>query len=87
MAVLRATVVGKVQGVGFRWYVRGRALRYSLTGRAANLPDGSVEIVAEGPEASLEGFLGVLGQGPGRVERVVHQISEGTLALDDFTME
>ena len=71
MSVLRATVFGVVQGVGFRWYVRGRALRYELTGRAANLPDGSVEIEAEGDRESLERFLAALREGPkSRGERI-----------------
>jgi acylphosphatase len=87
MTVLHATVFGNVQGVGFRWYVRGRARRFELTGRATNLPDGSVEVVAEGSRDRLEGFLASLPLGPGRVDRVTHTISEGALALDDFSME
>ena len=46
----RLTVVvhGDVQGVGFRWWTRSRALELSLVGTATNLPDGRVQIVAEG---------------------------------------
>ena len=87
MPVLRATVFGVVQGVGFRWYVRGRALRHGLTGRAANRPDGAVEVEAEGDRASLERFLASLSEGPGRVERVEHVLAEGALDAADFTME
>ena len=86
MPVLRATVFGVVQGVGFRWYVRGRALRHGLTGRAANNPDGTVEVEAEGDRASLEHFLFSLHEGPGRVDRIEHVLAEGSLGADDFTM-
>ena len=84
---LRATVFGVVQGVGFRWYVRGRALRHGLTGRAANRPDGAVEIEAEGDRASLERFLESLRDGPGRVTRIEHVFADGALDAGDFTME
>ena len=87
MPVLRATVYGVVQGVGFRWYVRGRALRHGLTGRAANRPDGAVDVEAEGDRESLERFLDSLREGPGRVARVEHVLADGTLDADDFTME
>jgi acylphosphatase len=50
----RATmfVQGRVQGVGFRWWVRSRALELGLVGFARNLPDGRVEVLAQGePQA------------------------------------
>jgi len=87
MSVLRATVFGHVQGVGYRWYVRGRARRFELTGRATNRPDGAVEVEAEGDRASLDGFLAALWDGPGRVDRIEHLVTEDTLGTDDFTME
>ncbi len=45
---LTAWVDGLVQGVGFRWWVRSRAAGLGLTGTATNLPDGRVEVIAEG---------------------------------------
>ena len=48
-ARLTASVRGRVQGVGFRWWVRARALELGLVGTATNLPDGRVEVVAAGP--------------------------------------
>src|SRR5690606_10576733 len=45
---LTAWVRGRVQGVGFRWWTRARALELGLTGAATNLADGRVEVVAEG---------------------------------------
>lgn len=70
---LVAWVHGRVQGVGFRWWTRSRALELGLTGYAANKPDGRVHVVAEGPEPRCRDLLGLLrGDGtPGVVELVV----------------
>jgi acylphosphatase len=48
---------GRVQGVGFRATVRQVAQGYDVTGRVRNLPDGRVELVAEGEEKELCAFL------------------------------
>jgi acylphosphatase len=48
---------GHVQGVGFRYTVRTIARRLDVTGFVRNLPDGRVELVAEGSSAELESFL------------------------------
>ncbi len=73
-----AWVRGRVQGVGFRWWTRARALELGLTGWALNLDDGRVEVVAEGPRAACETLVAALGAGrtPGRVELVTHRWSE-----------
>ena len=72
---LTALVKGRVQGVGFRWWTRTRALELGLSGRASNLDDGRVEVVAEGPEAACRALLAQLDQGPGRVDFVAEQWS------------
>ncbi len=55
---LTAWVRGTVQGVGFRWYTRANALRIGeLTGFAVNLPDGRVQVVAEGPRTRCAALL------------------------------
>lgn len=46
-------VRGRVQGVGFRWWTRARALELGLVGHARNLPDGRVEVLAQGPRDDL----------------------------------
>jgi hypothetical protein len=46
-ARLQAFVKGHVQGVGFRWWTRARALELGLSGWACNLEDGRVDFVAE----------------------------------------
>jgi acylphosphatase len=62
---LRALVRGRVQGVGFRAFVVWQAREHSLTGFTRNLSDGTtLEVVAEGPRASLEALLAALREGP-----------------------
>ncbi|MEU4840192.1 acylphosphatase [Nocardia testacea] len=70
---LSAWVHGYVQGVGFRWWTRARALELGLTGHATNAADGRVHVVAEGPRAAAERLLALLRSGdtPGRVDLVV----------------
>ncbi|HET8590486.1 MAG TPA: acylphosphatase [Nakamurella sp.] len=72
---LTAWVHGQVQGVGFRWWTRARALELGLAGHAANLADGRVEVVAEGPESSCRALLELLRAPgtPGRVRTVVER--------------
>jgi acylphosphatase len=65
-ARLTAWIEGRVQGVGFRWWVRSRALELGLVGQAENLEDGSVKVIAEGPAARCEELLALLQGGPYR---------------------
>jgi len=57
---LLAHVRGDVQGVGFRWWTRARALELGLAGSARNLPDGRVEVSAQGSRAACERLLELL---------------------------
>jgi acylphosphatase len=59
-----AVVRGVVQGVGFRWFVHRRATELGLDGWVRNRPDGSVELLAEGPGDALEALLAAAGEGP-----------------------
>jgi len=68
---LTALVSGRVQGVGFRWWTRARALELGLTGSATNTEDGRVEVVAQGPREGCERLLALL-SGPGAPGRVTH---------------
>lgn len=63
-ARLTAFVRGNVQGVGFRWWVRGRVLELGLVGDAANLDDGRVQVVVEGPPDACTRLLRLLGEQP-----------------------
>nr|WP_199485275.1 acylphosphatase [Actinomadura craniellae] len=75
---LTAWARGRVQGVGFRWWVRSRALELGLVGSAANLRDGRVEVVAEGAREDCERLLELLRgpDTPGEVAGVVELWSE-----------
>ena len=72
---LTAWVHGRVQGVGFRWSARATALELGLVGHAANLADGRVEVVAEGPKPDCDRLLRWLRSGttPGTVRLVVER--------------
>jgi acylphosphatase len=80
-------VHGQVQGVGFRWWTRSRALALGLVGSASNLPDGRVEVVAEGPKAACERLLAQLrdtDDTPGLVATVVERWSPARGGLRGF---
>ncbi len=83
---LTAFVKGRVQGVGFRWWVRARALELGLTGSATNLDDGRVQVVAEGPESAGGALLGLLrgGTSPGRVDFVAEHWGKARGQDDGF---
>ena len=64
MADERVTVFvrGHVQGVGFRWWTRARALELGLVGYARNLDDGRVEVLAQGPTEAIDRLVTVLAE-------------------------
>ena len=84
----RVTLVvrGRVQGVGFRWFVRQEAERLALHGSVWNRRDGAVEVEAEGPRQRLEALLASVRRGPpgARVTDVDVSWDEGTARHDDF---
>ena len=61
---LHAQIEGYVQGVGFRYFTLEQARRLGLTGWVRNLPNGRVEVSAEGSQQDLEEFLRKLYEGP-----------------------
>ena len=61
---LHAYVRGRVQGVGFRYFVVEEALSLGLRGYARNEHNGSVEVLAQGPRPALERLVTLLRQGP-----------------------
>ena len=85
-ARLTAWVHGHVQGVGFRWWTRSRALELGLTGYAANQVDGRVLVVAQGTRAACEQLLGLLrgGETPGSVDTVVAELGDPGEPLQGF---
>jgi acylphosphatase len=70
---LEVTVIGAVQGVGYRWFVMQAAGGLGLRGWVANRADGAVVCVAEGPRPALEALLTALARGPisAQVDRVI----------------
>jgi acylphosphatase len=83
---VRLVVGGAVQGVGFRYFVHRAAQTRGVAGYVRNLPDGDVEIVAEGPARSLESFIGEVRAGPrfARVQRMDRQECEATGSFNGF---
>jgi acylphosphatase len=67
----RFLVRGRVQGVGFRWFVERQAARLGLRGFARNLDDGSVEVVAAGAADAIALLEQALVRGP-TMARVAH---------------
>ena len=72
---VRALVSGHVQGVGYRWFVRGLAAASGLSGWAHNLPDGRVEVELEGPADAVEAVVAALDgpRAPGSVTAVARE--------------
>ena len=64
MTDLHVAVRGRVQGVGFRWFVRERARRLGLVGWVRNQRDGSVEVAARGDAEALRALEAALREGP-----------------------
>ena len=83
MRARRAIVTGRVQGVGYRFFAERAARDLELSGWVRNLPDGSVETVAEGEEEAIARYFDRLRQGPrgARVEGV----AEEDLSIRGFT--
>lgn len=83
---LTAWVHGHVQGVGFRWWTRSRALELGLTGYASNQRDGRVLVVAQGSRDACRQLLEKLqgGTTPGSVEKVLTDWSEAGEAIRGF---
>jgi len=83
---VRCIVSGRVQGVGFRWYVMNLARRCGVSGDVRNLPDGSVELRAIAEPARLGELLGGVRQGPpgARVDGVELVELDTRLSFEDF---
>ena len=69
---VRGFVSGRVQGVGFRYFVRDQARVLGVAGFVRNLADGRVEFLLQGERAAVDAMLGRIAEGPAhsRVDRV-----------------
>ena len=77
---------GRVQGVGFRYFVQMEADRHKIAGWVKNRADGTVEILAEGEEDKLKKFLLKVREGPsfGHVSRLDKEWLEPSNKYRDF---
>jgi acylphosphatase len=89
--VLHFLIQGRVQGVGFRWFVHREASELELRGWVRNTEDGAVEVVAAGSEDDLADLRASLKKGPrgSRVDRVIeHPLAESESGdLEAFRIE
>jgi acylphosphatase len=74
MAIVRLRITGRVQGVGYRFWLNREARRHGLTGWVRNRSDGSVEALLKGEDAAVEAAIAACSRGPrmaavDRVER------------------
>ena len=85
----RFRLSGRVQGVGFRWFVRRAAQELGVTGRVRNLPDGRVEAEAAGEPEALDAFRARLRKGPpgARVTRLEEEEMSAVPDGDGFTID
>lgn len=89
--VLHFLIRGRVQGVGFRWFVHREASELGLKGWVRNTEDGAVEVVATGPPEDLDELRAELKKGSrgSRVDHVIeHELDESEAAsLKDFEIQ
>jgi len=85
----RYVVRGRVQGVGFRWFVQREAEALDLSGWVRNTPDGAVEVLASGSEQQLAALAAKLKQGPraARVDSVEESAAQAPPNLRSFHIE
>ena len=89
--VLHFLIQGRVQGVGFRWFVHREARELELRGWVRNTEDGDVEVVATGTAEDLDELRASLRKGPrgSRVDRVIehHMDEKEGEGLESFRIE
>jgi acylphosphatase len=89
--VLHFLVQGRVQGVGFRWFVQREASELALRGWVRNTEDGHVEVVAAGDAEDVDELRTTLRRGPrgSRVDRIIeHSLTESEAqGLTSFRIE
>jgi acylphosphatase len=86
MEEIHAKVTGLVQGVGFRSLVSRYALEHNIKGFVRNLPDGTVEICAQGAAVALKEFFNEIRKSPGRasIERLEEKKTECGIKHSSF---
>lgn len=89
MTQYEITVIGRVQGVGFRYFALHRAQELGITGWAKNTVDGNVQIIAQGDEPTLKTYVDFLRLGPtlSRVDKISIHRSDITSVFDNFSVK
>jgi acylphosphatase len=64
MITIKGYVEGRVQGVGFRYFVKNNANQLNVAGYAKNLPDTRVEFVLQGEQVAITSLLQIINRGP-----------------------
>lgn len=89
MIEFEITVIGRVQGVGFRYFALNKAKDLGITGWTRNTIDGNVKIVAQSDEPTLKTYVDYLRLGPtlSRVDKITIYRSEITTVFDNFSVK
>jgi acylphosphatase len=89
MTQFEITVEGKVQGVGFRYFVHQKANEMGITGWVKNTIDGDVLVLAQGIETELKTFIDYLYVGPtrSRVERITINKIQVSTVFNNFSVK
>lgn len=89
LASKHLSLQGRVQGVGFRYFTLRQAQRHQISGWVRNMPDGSVEIRAQGQPGNLQAFIEAVLQGPafGEVHRHDERDVATEVGLQGFTIK
>ena len=85
---IKYLIFGRVQGVGFRYFTRQKALSLNVKGYVKNLTGGQVEVWAQANKKVLDAFIEVLKQGPrrARVEKIHAEIQLSNIKLKEFSI-
>ncbi len=89
MIQLEIIISGRVQGVGFRYFVQYKAREMGIHGWVRNLVDGSVMVVAQGIEPELKTFIDYLYIGPtrSRVDKITVNKMPALTVFDNFSVK
>ncbi|OGZ45410.1 MAG: hypothetical protein A3F26_01280 [Candidatus Ryanbacteria bacterium RIFCSPHIGHO2_12_FULL_47_12b] len=89
MVRIRIRITGRVQGVGFRYFVRDAARKYYIKGLVKNNSDGSLEIDAESTRTNILSFIEEIKRGPAfsKVDQCETAVQEKTKGYSAFRVE
>jgi acylphosphatase len=89
MMLLHIIFAGRVQGIGFRKFVKKKADEFGVKGFVRNLPDGTVEVLVEGDEETLKSFFDAIENGPplAEVNGIRYEFIEKDGGFDEFKIE